>query len=214
MNPQSPIFSEEFRNEFIQLLAWRRDVRRFSTAPVEAALIERLLDLAQLAPSVGNSQPWRWVEVSSAARRAAIRANFSAANAKALAAQSADRASLYASLKLQGLDNAPRHFAVFCDNATAQGHGLGTRTMPEMLEASVCGMVNTFWLAARAHGLGVGWVSILDPLQATQTLEVPPAWKLVAYLCVGWPIEEHLDPELVRHNWQARTRAGRQVLAR
>ena len=183
-------------------------------AALKLALIEHLLDLAQLAPSVGNSQPWRWVEVRSADRRAAIRANFSAANAKALAAQSGERANLYATLKLAGLDNAPRHFAVFCENATAQGHGLGTRTMPEMLEASVCGMINTFWLAARTRGLGVGWVSILDPAAATQTLDVPPSWKLVAYLCVGWPIEEHIDPELVRHNWQARTNAGRQILAR
>ena len=101
--------------------------------------------------------------------------------------------------------------AVFCDRATDQGLGLGCRTMPEMLEYSVAAMVSTFWLAARASGLGVGWVSILDPAEVARVLETPPAWKLVAYLCVGWPEEEHLDPELERHQWQRRTGAGRQV---
>ncbi len=72
-------------------------------------------------------------------------------------------------------------------------------------------MITTFWLAARAAGLGVGWVSILDPIEAGHQLGAPPGWRLVAYLCVGWPEEEHLDPELERHGWQGRTSAARQV---
>jgi len=206
-----PSFDLAFQSRLETLIAWRRDVRRFSGRAIPADLIGHLLDLAQLAPSVGNSQPWRWVQVESAEKRAAVRANFLACNAKALAAQSIGRAETYASLKLEGMDRAPLQFAIFCDTETRQGHGLGRRTMPEMLEYSTVAMITTFWLAARAAGLGVGWVSILDPRQVAETLAVPDAWKLVAYLCIGWPEEEHLDPELARFGWQARDTAGRRV---
>jgi 5,6-dimethylbenzimidazole synthase len=206
-----PSFDRPFQARLETLIAWRRDVRRFSERLVPQPLIEHLLDLAQLSPSVGNSQPWRWVRVESAAKRGAIRANFVASNAAAQASQPDERARKYAALKLAGLDRAPVQFAVFCDRATEQGLGLGCHTMPEMLEYSVAAMVSTFWLAARAAGLGVGWVSILDPREVGGLLETPPAWKLIAYLCVGWPDEEHPDPELERHGWQARTCAGRRV---
>jgi 5,6-dimethylbenzimidazole synthase len=208
---EPPVFDDAFRARLETLVAWRRDVRRFSERAVPPPLIGSLLDLAQLSPSVGNSQPWRWVSVESPARRAAIRAGFLTSNAAALSSQPAERAEAYGMLKLAGLDRAPVQLAVFCDRATEQGLGLGCRTMPEMLEYSVAAMVSTFWLAARASGLGVGWVSILDPAEVARVLETPPAWKLVAYLCVGWPEEEHLDPELERHQWQRRTGAGRQV---
>ena len=206
-----PRFDDAFRARLETLIAWRRDVRRFSDRPIPAPLIEHLLDLAQFSPSVGNSQPWRWVRVESPEKRAAIRANFAASNAEAQRSQPGERASAYASLKLEGLDRAPLQLAVFCDRSTRQGLGLGCNTMREMLEYSVAAMVSTFWLAARAAGLGVGWVSIFDPAEVGRLLDSPPYWKLIAYLCVGWPDEEHLDPELERHRWQSRTSAGRQV---
>ncbi len=96
------------------------------------------------------------------------------------------------------------HLAVFADTETETGHGLGRKTMPEMLQYSVVGAVNTLWLAARAQGLGVGWVSILDPEKISAILDVPSAWPLIAYLCVGFPEEEHLEPELARAGWQKR----------
>jgi 5,6-dimethylbenzimidazole synthase len=207
----SPPFDDDFRARLAALIAWRRDVRRFSDRPVPAVLVESLLDVAQLSPSVGNSQPWRWVQVASAAKRNQIRAIFAACNAAACSAQNTARAGAYAALKLEGLDRAPLQFAVFCDRSTEQGHGLGRHTMPEMLEYSTVAMVTTFWLAARAAGLGVGWVSILDPAQVALALAAPPDWKLIAYLCVGWPETEHLDPELERHGWQSRTEAGRKI---
>lgn len=206
-----PQFDDAFRDQLERLIAWRRDVRRFSDRAVPCVLIEQLLDVAQLSPSVGNSQPWRWIQVDSLAKRAGIRANFAACNATACQAQVDGRALAYASLKLEGMDRAPYQFAVFCDLATDQGFGLGRHTMPEMLEYSTAVMVSTFWLAARAAGLGVGWVSILDPVAVSRVLDAPPSWKLVAYLCVGWPETEHLDPELERYGWQPRTGAGRQV---
>jgi 5,6-dimethylbenzimidazole synthase len=206
-----PSFDEAFRTRLTTLIAWRRDVRRFSDRPVPLSLIESLLDIAQLSPSVGNSQPWRWMQVDSPVKRREIRTNFAASNAAACQAQPSERARKYASLKLEGVDRAPFQFAIFCDQATDQGFGLGCRSMPEMLEYSTVAMISTFWLAARAANLGVGWVSILNPLEVSRILAAPPSWKLVAYLCVGWPETQHLDPELERHGWQSRTSVGRQV---
>lgn len=211
---RGPAFDPEFRETLAALLAWRRDVRRFRAESVDPALLERLLDLACLAPSVGNSQPWRFVSVESAARRAAIVANFTERNREALEQYEGDRARLYAGLKLEGLQTAPVQLAVFCDPTTAQGYKLGSRTMPETLRYSAVGAIQTLWLVARAEGLGMGWVSILDPVAVAQALEVSPGWEFIAYLCLGWPEEEHLDPELARHGWQDRTAAGRQVLKR
>jgi 5,6-dimethylbenzimidazole synthase len=113
---------------------------------------------------------------------------------------------------LAGLDAAPVQLAVFCDRATPQGHGLGSRTMPETLDYSVVGMIAGLWLAARAAGLGLGWVSILDPLAVGAALGAPASYKFIAFLCLGWPEEEHVDPELVRCGWQDRTAAGRRVV--
>ena len=209
-----PRFSAPFRNELTQLLRWRRDVRRFKPDPVPEEMLEELLDLACLAPSVGNSQPWRFVSVESPEARAAIRENFETANAEALKGYQGEQAERYAALKLSGMDLAPVQLAVFCDEATLQGHGVGRRTMPETLRYSAVLAVHNLWLAARARGIGVGWVSILDPERATGDLAVPESWSLVAYLCIGWPEEEHEDPELVRHGWQDRTADCRKIETR
>lgn len=195
-----PEFDVAFQAKLAELFAWRRDVRRFRTDPVDPALIARLRAAADFAPSVGDSRPWRWIEAD-ADQRAKIRSNFERANADALASYEGERARLYATLKLAGLDNAPVQFAVFCDRATARGHGLGKATMPQTLEYSVVGQIMLFWLAARAAGVGVGWLSILDPVEARLDMGAPADWALVAYLCVGRPEEEHLDPELVRAGW-------------
>jgi 5,6-dimethylbenzimidazole synthase len=200
----TPRFDDNFRAQFRQLLAWRRDVRRFRPDPIDPRVLDELIELACLAPSVGNSQPWRFVLVDAPARRRQVVETFQDCNNAALATYSGKRAALYARLKLAGLIEAPAHLAVFVDEATSAGHGLGTRTMPQTLHYSAVAAVHTFWLAARAYGLGVGWVSILDPDEIIRILDVPDGWSLVAYLCVGYPDEEHLDPELERHGWQRR----------
>jgi 5,6-dimethylbenzimidazole synthase len=199
-----PVFDASFQARFVDLLAWRRDVRRFRRDEVPEALLQSLLDLTSLAPSVGNCQPTRWVRVDDPGRRAAMTANFEAANRTALATYDGERAQTYARLKLEGLREAPVHFAVFCDEGTLRGHGLGVRTMPQTRRYSAVCALHTFWLAARMHGLGVGWVSILDPDQIPEALDIPRDWSFIAYLCVGWPQEEHLAPELEREGWQAR----------
>lgn len=186
-------------------MRWRRDVRRFRTDAVPDALLDRVLRLADLAPSVGNSQPWRILSVTSSDARRAVRGNFETARARSAEIYCGEQAANYATLKLAGFDAAPVHLAVFCDHGTAQGHGLGKQTMPETLDQSCVCMITVLWLAARDAGLGLGWVSILDPQAICQTLDVPASWKLVGYLLLGWPEEEHLDPELERHGWQSRT---------
>ena len=209
-----PRFDSYFQQAFEQLIVWRRDVRYFRRDPLDPELIDRLLALACLAPSVGHAQPWRFVKVEEPERRVAVRQNFVACNSDALHDYSGERAKLYAGLKLSGLDDAPVHIAVFCDHATETGHGLGRKTMPATLDYSVVAAIHTFWLAARVHGLGVGWVSIIDPERIYDILEVPEGWSLVAYLCVGLPTEESDEPELVRFGWQEREAFERFVLTR
>jgi len=207
-------FDGAFRAELRALLAWRRDVRRFRREALPAGAIERLIEIACLAPSVGLSQPWRFVLVEAAERRAAIRANFTESNAAALAAQPADRAGRYARLKLAGLDEAPCHLAVFADPETARGHGLGRLTMPEMTQYSAVAAAHTLWLAARAEGIGMGWVSILDPAAVREVLDLPRAWRLIGYFCLGYPAAADDVPALERAGWEARRPAADFVVRR
>lgn len=199
-----PDFDAAFRTQFRELVLWRRDVRRFRTDPIPRERIDTLIEVASHAPSVGLSQPWRFVHVDSADRRRAVVESFTSANEKALAGYSGEKHAIYAGLKLAGLKEAPVHLAVFSDDGTHTGSGLGQQTMPETLHYSVVAAIQTLWLAARADGIGMGWVSILDPKKVTKALDVPAGWNLVAYLCLGFPAEEHLDPELERHHWEER----------
>lgn len=205
-----PVFDADFSAAFRDLVLWRRDVRRFKKDTLPEGLVERLIGLACHAPSVGNCQPWRFVLVDQPQRREHVRDSFRRANRAALEGYDGETRTLYARLKLEGLEAAPVHLAVFADEETERGAGLGRQTMPEMLRYSAVGAVHTLWLAARAEGVGVGWVSILEPDVVTKALDVPASWTLIAYLCLGWPVEEHLDPELERAGWQ--TRADRMDL--
>jgi 5,6-dimethylbenzimidazole synthase len=202
---EQPIaFDEAFGARLRELLVWRRDVRHFRRDQLPAGTLEALIELACLAPSVGLSQPWRFVIVDSQTIRDGIRQVFANCNAEALAAQPASRWSLYARLKLAGLEEAPAQFAVFANRAAEQGHGLGSRTMPEMLEYSAVTAVHTLWLAARARGIGLGWISILDPQKVAALLDVPAEWKFIGYFCLGYPQSEGTAPELEQLGWEER----------
>ena len=173
-----------------------------------------LIETACLAPSVGLSQPWRFVTVDDPGRRAAVRASFVRCNAAALADQDAGRAGLYARLKLAGLDEAPCHLAVFAEPDPEQGHGLGRKTMPETTAYSAVMAVHTLWLAARSLGLGLGWVSILDPATVAAALQVPAHWTFIGYFCLGTPQAQADVPELERAGWEHRTPAAATRLQR
>ena len=203
-------FSPDFQQELAELMRWRRDVRRFRSDPVDEAMIEACLNGFTLAPSVGLSEPWRVIRVESETARAAALSNFKTANADALAGYDGEKAALYSQLKLSGMQEAPVQLAVFCAEETLKGSGLGAQTMPEMRRYSVVSAIMQFWLAARARGIGVGWVSILDPEQLCADLQVPADWRLVGYLCVGWPEDDQDTPELERAGWD--NRADRLVM--
>ncbi|WP_170333811.1 5,6-dimethylbenzimidazole synthase [Ruegeria arenilitoris] len=201
---QDQTFTDDFRTQFDLLMRLRRDVRRFRTNAIDEAVLTRCLDAFRLAPSVGLSEPWRVIRVESKAARAAALKNFQTANAKALAGYSGEKAQLYSGLKLSGMQEAPVQLAVFCDDATDKGQGLGAGTMPEMRRYSVVSAITLFWLALRAQGLGLGWVSILDPDQMARDLDVSENWRLIGYFCVGWPEELSDTPELERVGWECR----------
>ena len=211
---EAPEFGPEFRERLYDLLKWRRDVRRFKRTPLPQGTLERLIAIACLSPSVGLSEPWRFVIVEDEGRRAAIRASFEVCNKDALAMQTPDRAALYARLKLAGLDDAPCQIAVFADRATAQGSGLGRLTMPETLDYSVVNAIHTLWLAARAEGIGMGWVSILDPKRIAAILDVPEDWVFIGHLCVGYPQASDDRPALERAGWERRKGPATAVLYR
>lgn len=197
-------FSPRFQAELDTLMAWRRDVRHFRTDAVDEEVLAACLKAFGCAPSVGLSEPWRLIRLDGQEVRQAALKNFEAANAEALAGYHGDRARLYSTLKLSGMKEAPVQLAVFCDEATGKGAGLGAATMPEMRRFSVVTAIMQFWLSARARGLGVGWVSVLDPAQLSRDLDVPQTWRLIAYLCVGWPAREDDTPELERAGWETR----------
>jgi len=162
------------------------------------------LDIFRLAPSVGLSEPWRIVRVTSPELRQKSIENYQTANAAALDGYDGEKAAMYSGLKLSGMSEAPEHIAIFCDDCTTKGSGLGATTMPEMRRYSVVGAINLMWLHARSHGLGMGWVSILNAPKLCDDLEVPQEWSLIAYLCIGWPEANSTTPELEAAGWETR----------
>jgi len=210
-----PVFSDAFRAELEVLFRWRRDVRRFRPDPVDPELLQHLIDLSASAPSVGYSQPARFVTVEDPSRRAAVVTEFERCNRQALASYAeTERQRLYASLKLAGLREAPVHLASFADETTGRGSGLGRLQMPETLAYSVVTALQTLALAARAYGLGVGWLSILDPGRVHEILDVAEEWRFIAYLCIGYPVEEHEDRELARAGWEGEDPAATLLIRR
>lgn len=207
-------FDPVFQDQLAALIGWRRDVRRFRRDPLPDGAVEGLLALAQQAPSVGNSQPWRFVRVRSSDLRERLAEHADVQVARAGELIAAARRPLYDRLKLHGLREAPEVMAVFCDEGTTVGGRLGAATMPEARAYSVVLAIHTLWLAARARGIGLGWVSIVDPRTVATMLDVPREWRLIGLLCLGWPEEESEVPELERLGWQARVDGGDHVCER
>lgn len=197
-------FAPAFCAELDRLFRLRRDVRRFRPEPVPEAALREILEAAHRAPSVGLSQPWRFLRIQSQELRETVIASFLRANEAAAEAYRGVQADRYRSLKLAGLREAPEHLLVCAERDPAQGHGLGRVTLPATVRDSAVCAIQNLWLAARARGLGVGWVSILDPAELRGPLAVPEGWDWVAYLCIGWPEAEPETPELERLAWESR----------
>jgi len=186
------------------LLTWRRDVRHFLRRPIAELEMERLFELAQCAPSVGNAQPWRFIRVRDKGLRAALADHVDEAARNAGLCYEGERATRYASLKLHGLREAPEILAVYSDEAPSAGQGLGRATMPETLRYSTVLAIHTLWLAAQSRGIGLGWISIVEPRRISAMLAAPPQWHFVALLCLGYADAPSSLPELERRGWQAR----------
>jgi 5,6-dimethylbenzimidazole synthase len=195
-------FNQDDTEALLQLLSWRRDVRHFEQTPLTAQQIAKLLDAIDLAPSVGNSRPWKFVRVQSDTLRDRIYQNFLKSNSDAAGAYSGEDAEKYDKLKLAGLKEAPLQLAVFTDTEPSAGKGLGRQTMPETLTYSTIIAIHNLWLVARTMNIGVGWVSILEQSKLNKILDVPEEWQFTAYLCIGHPSFNSKTPELHEKDWQ------------
>jgi 5,6-dimethylbenzimidazole synthase len=183
----------------------RRDVR-FGFLPEALAddVLLRLLGAAHNAPSVGLMQPWRFIVIRSLRVRGAVRDIFSQAQKLAADSYGGERGELYRGLKLEGILEAPQNLCIACDPASERGHRLGRQSMPETAIYSAVCAVQNLWLAARAEGIGVGWVSILDPEALKMLLGIPAHMVLVAYLCLGYVDGFEARPQLERLGWEQR----------
>ena len=185
-----PEFDADFRQRLQALLAWRRDVRRFRRDPLPPGTIERLIGIACLSPSVGLSEPWRFVIVDDQRRRAAIRASSSPAIRMRSSEQEPDRASLYARLKLRS-----RRRSV--SNRRVRRPRDGARSWARAADHARDARLLRRHRHPHAVACGAGgrrrrrWVSILDPGTIPEILEVPRDWTFIGHLCIGYPEEEH-----------------------
>ena len=179
----------------------RRDVRRFRPDPVPDDVLLRILDAAHHAGSVGYMQPWNFLVVRSTEVRRSIFEVFERENDRAAERYSGERRALYDSLKLQGILDAPLNIAVTCDRTRGGPHVLGRNTVLDSDLYSTCCAVQNLWLAARAEGVGVGWVSILDTGIVQRLLGIPEGVLMPAYLCVGYPVEFEDKPLLEKVGW-------------
>jgi 5,6-dimethylbenzimidazole synthase len=199
------VFDEVQRDAIYRVIAERRDVRRgFLNTPLPEDLIRRLLTAAHNAPSVGLMQPSRFILIRKYEARKAVHEIFAAANQRACEKYRGEQAQLYSQLKLEGILEAPQNLCVVCDNMSERGHGLGRQTMPETAVYSTVCAIQNLWLAARSEGVGVGWISIVDPTLLCQLLKIPDHLTLVAYLCLGYVEQFAAEPDLERFGWETR----------
>lgn len=199
-------FSDEERRGVYRAIHERRDVRsHFLPDPIPDDVLGRILQAAHHAPSVGFMQPWDFLVIRDASIREAVYRNFECARRRSSEAYQGEQRSLYNSLKLAGIREAPVNICITCDRERPKGSGLGRQTDAMVdLYSTVCAVQN-LWLAARAESVGVGWVSILDPEQLKETLGIPPPLTVVAYLCIGYVSEFRSLPDLEEKGWETRS---------
>src|SRR5204863_4513287 len=185
------------------VIAGRRDVRRFRADPVDEALLERVLEAAHRAPSVGLSQPWRFVVVRATETRARVRALAERERARQ-APRFGARARAFLDQKVEGVLEAPVGVCVCCVAPPPGTEVLGRSTIPATDIYSTACAIQNLWLTARAEGLGGGWVSFYRPDELRAVLGIPDTVEPVAWLCVGWPDERPLRPGLERAGWAQR----------
>lgn len=202
--PPSDAFSPVERSAVYRAIHERRDIRSYRPDPVPWDVMQRLLDAAHHAGSVGFMQPWNFLLIDDQAVRRKIYDHFRAVNERAAQTYDGDRQDQYRSLKLQGILDAPLNLLVTCDTRRGGPHVLGRATIRETDVYSTCLAVQNFWLAARAEGIGVGWMSLMEPEVVCSLLGIPAGVIPVAYLTVGFPVEFPDAPMLSSVGWRHR----------
>jgi 5,6-dimethylbenzimidazole synthase len=187
----------------------RRDTRHFTSAAIPDDVIANALAAAHAAPSVGLSQPWRFVLVKSVEVKQQIKALFDDANQKALRQlQENERAEKYGNLKLEGILEAPLGMFVFCEQPPEDEFILGTITQRDTLTWSVACAIQNFWLSLTEAGFSMGWVSIIDMTRLSEIIDVPANFHPLGYFCIGQPADDYQGiPMLERDQW-AEPKAG------
>jgi 5,6-dimethylbenzimidazole synthase len=206
-------FDEAERRGVYRAIYERRDVRSsFTPEPVSEEILGRLLNAAHHAPSVGLMQPWEFIVIRDVSVRRKVHEAFNRAReAASRIYQDDEQRARYLNLKLAGILEAPVNMCVLCDPTTGRGHGLGRQTMPETpFYSTVCAIQN-LWLAARAEGIGVGWVSIVNVPDLKALLGIPEHIVPVGYLCIGHVSRFDAQPELESKGWERRISLARQI---
>ena len=198
------VFSEEEIRAVYETIYARRDIRRFREEPIPEDTLERIIDAAHHAPSVGFSQPWDFVVIRDSGTKAEIKEIATRAIEAAQTAYREPDRSDFGQLKLEGIEESPVNICVTCDPTRGEPHVLGRNSMRRTDVYSTCLAIQNLWLAARAEGVGVGWVSFLYPSEVREVLDIPPHVKPVAYLCIGYPEEFPDEPTLQKEGWRDR----------
>lgn len=197
-------FTTSEREAVYKAIFSRRDVRRFVSTPIAEKVIERILLAAHHAPSVGFMQPWNFIVIRDPGTKGSIKQAFLSARAQEAEQFTDVRKELYRSLKLEGIQEAPLNICVTCDSTRHGPAILGRSLNPQTDVYSTCCAIQNLWLAARAEGLGVGWVSILSEHRLKEILRIPIHVAVVGYLCVGYPERFEAKPELETAGWLRR----------
>lgn len=197
-------FNEADKAAIYRVIAERRDMRHFLPDPVPSALLAKLLNAAHLAPSVGYMQPWRFIRITDRVLRTQIHALVEAERI-ATACALAEREDEFMRLKVEGIRECGELLVVALMHGREK-HVFGRRTLPEMDLASAACAIQNLWLAARAEGLGMGWVSLFDPDKLAELLGMPPGAGPVAVLCLGYVEAFYPRPMLEMENWAQRER--------
>lgn len=198
-------FAGQARDAVYQAIFSRRDVRgQFLPTPIPDDVLSRMLTAAHHAPSVGFMQPWNFLLVQSAEVKRRVRDAFTAAHTEAAGMFEEGKRATYQRLKLEGIIESPIGICITCDRERTGPVVIGRTHMKTMdLYSCVCAVQN-LWLAARAEGVGVGWVSIFNPADLQQALGIPAHIVPIAYLCVGYVSHFHAKPELETAGWLPR----------
>jgi 5,6-dimethylbenzimidazole synthase len=197
-------FPSEKKQGLYDAIYQRRDVRHFKPDPIAPYLLGKMLHAAHHAGSVGFMQPWNFIVIDDPAIKDKVFKNFVDANNKASQKYQDEREKLYASLKLEGIKDAPINICITCDGNRMGPDVLGRDSIPETDLFSTCCAVQNLWLSARAEGVGVGWVSILSVEQLKADLNIPESVFPVAYLCLGYTEQFHEKPLLEKAGWANR----------